>query len=200
MRRGPPEPAVPERSSGLYDATTGRFWAAMLQYENARLECPWTARSSPSTTSQSARPTIPVEPGTSTNSTCPLPPGLLPTTRRSASTGTRFSSRRTCSATQAASMPRSSRRTKPGWRRGRAGFTADGFFNILGNGPGITAKTGPFLTTHLQPVQNLDKGGTHDPLRRHRRRSRPAQRAPLPERCRCLPGLDPLADEASDRA
>ena len=39
---------------------------------------------------------------------------------------------------------------------GRGGFTADGFFNLQGNGPGITASTGPFLADTVQPAANLD--------------------------------------------
>lgn len=40
--------------------------------------------------------------------------------------------------------------------KGQGGFTADGFFNLQANGPGITASTGPFLADTVQPAANLD--------------------------------------------
>jgi hypothetical protein len=47
---------------------------------------------------------------------------------------------------------------------GRANFTADGFANIQGNGPGIPiANVGPFLADTLQPVSDLG-GGSRDGL------------------------------------
>jgi hypothetical protein len=39
---------------------------------------------------------------------------------------------------------------------GRGGFTADGFFNLRANGPGLTAATGPFLADTVNPAINLD--------------------------------------------
>jgi len=40
---------------------------------------------------------------------------------------------------------------------GRTSFTADGFYNLrVTAGPGITAKTGPFLADTVQPTLNLD--------------------------------------------
>jgi len=39
---------------------------------------------------------------------------------------------------------------------GKAHFSADGFFNLQGTGPGNTAKTGPFLADTVQPTLNLD--------------------------------------------
>lgn len=39
---------------------------------------------------------------------------------------------------------------------GGTGFTADGFFNLRGTGPGNTAATGPFLADTVQPTVNLD--------------------------------------------
>lgn len=39
---------------------------------------------------------------------------------------------------------------------GKAHFTADGFFNLRGTGPGTTARTGPFLADTVQPTINLD--------------------------------------------
>ncbi|HET9781156.1 MAG TPA: hypothetical protein VFR33_05200 [Candidatus Dormibacteraeota bacterium] len=39
---------------------------------------------------------------------------------------------------------------------GKAQFTADGFFNLRGTGPGTTAATGPFLADTVQPTMNLD--------------------------------------------
>ena len=39
---------------------------------------------------------------------------------------------------------------------GKGGFTADGFFNLRANGPGITAATGPFLADTVNPAINLD--------------------------------------------
>ena len=45
--------------------------------------------------------------------------------------------------------------------KGQAHFTADGFFNLQGTGPGNTAATGPFLADTVQPTLNLDgSGGT----------------------------------------
>ncbi|HET7740454.1 MAG TPA: hypothetical protein VFL67_07400 [Mycobacterium sp.] len=40
--------------------------------------------------------------------------------------------------------------------RGQANFTADGFYNLRGTGPGNTAATGPFLADTVQPTLNLD--------------------------------------------
>ncbi len=40
--------------------------------------------------------------------------------------------------------------------RGQGGFTADGFFNLQADGPGITAATGPFLADTVNPTANLD--------------------------------------------
>ena len=40
--------------------------------------------------------------------------------------------------------------------KGQAHFTADGFFNLQAQGPGITTATGPFLADTVQPAQNLD--------------------------------------------
>ncbi|HEV2477245.1 MAG TPA: hypothetical protein VGX22_11950 [Candidatus Dormibacteraeota bacterium] len=39
---------------------------------------------------------------------------------------------------------------------GQATFTADGFFNLQGTGPGTTAATGPFFADTVQPTVNLD--------------------------------------------
>ncbi len=39
---------------------------------------------------------------------------------------------------------------------GLGGFTADGFFNLRANGPGLSAATGPFLADTVQPTLNLD--------------------------------------------
>jgi hypothetical protein len=40
--------------------------------------------------------------------------------------------------------------------KGQAHFSADGFFNLRGTGPGTTAATGPFLADTVQPTLNLD--------------------------------------------
>ena len=40
--------------------------------------------------------------------------------------------------------------------QGLANFTADGFFNLQGTGPGITTATGPFLADTVQPAVDLD--------------------------------------------
>jgi hypothetical protein len=40
--------------------------------------------------------------------------------------------------------------------QGKARFTADGFFNLRGTGPGTTSRTGPFLADTVQPAVNLD--------------------------------------------
>jgi hypothetical protein len=42
---------------------------------------------------------------------------------------------------------------------GQGDFRADGFFNLQGHGPGITAATGPFLADTVQPALNLDGSG-----------------------------------------
>ena len=43
---------------------------------------------------------------------------------------------------------------------GKGGFTADGFFNLLGNGPGIPiAGIGPFIVDTVQPSINIDNTG-----------------------------------------
>ena len=39
---------------------------------------------------------------------------------------------------------------------GKFHFTADGFFNLQGTGPGTSARTGPFLADTVQPTLNLD--------------------------------------------
>lgn len=46
--------------------------------------------------------------------------------------------------------------------RGQGGFTADGFFNLRANGPGLNATTGPFLADTMNPALNVDSsaGGT----------------------------------------
>src|SRR5260370_41553030 len=41
-------------------------------------------------------------------------------------------------------------------RRGLGGFTPDGFLNMQGTGPGITAATRPFITDPPQPRLNVD--------------------------------------------
>jgi len=43
--------------------------------------------------------------------------------------------------------------------RGLGGFTAAGFFNMQGTGPGLTAATGPFVADTLQPALNIDGSG-----------------------------------------
>jgi hypothetical protein len=43
--------------------------------------------------------------------------------------------------------------------RGKAGFTADGFFNMQVTGPGNTAATGPLLADTLQPALDMDGSG-----------------------------------------
>ena len=40
--------------------------------------------------------------------------------------------------------------------KGQAHFTADGFFNLQGTGPGTTAATGPFFADTVQPTLNID--------------------------------------------
>jgi len=47
---------------------------------------------------------------------------------------------------------------------GTANFTADGFRNIQGSGPGITSATGPFLADTMEPVQSVDGSGGGDGL------------------------------------
>ncbi len=42
---------------------------------------------------------------------------------------------------------------------GQGGFTADGFFNLQAQGPGLTAATGPFLADTVQPALNVDGSG-----------------------------------------
>jgi hypothetical protein len=42
---------------------------------------------------------------------------------------------------------------------GKANFTADGFRNLRGTGPGTTAQTGPFLADTVQPVQTIGGQG-----------------------------------------
>ncbi len=42
---------------------------------------------------------------------------------------------------------------------GQAHFSADGFFNLQGHGPGTTSTTGPFLADTIQPALNLDGSG-----------------------------------------
>jgi hypothetical protein len=48
---------------------------------------------------------------------------------------------------------------KANMERGQGGFTADGFFNMRASGPGVTAATGPFLADTLQPALNIDNSG-----------------------------------------
>ncbi|HEX3508811.1 MAG TPA: hypothetical protein VHW94_10510 [Candidatus Dormibacteraeota bacterium] len=49
--------------------------------------------------------------------------------------------------------------------RGKASFTADGFFNMKVTGPGNTAATGPLLADTLNPALNLDgSGGPGEPF------------------------------------
>jgi hypothetical protein len=46
--------------------------------------------------------------------------------------------------------------------KGQGHFTADGFFNLRANGPGLNATTGPFLADTMNPALNVDTsaGGT----------------------------------------
>ncbi len=49
--------------------------------------------------------------------------------------------------------------------QGKANFTADGFYNIQGNGPGVDiAQVGPFFADTLQPAMDLSGGGGHGDL------------------------------------
>jgi len=41
--------------------------------------------------------------------------------------------------------------------RGEGDFTADGFFNLRANGPGLNATTGPFLADTVNPALNIDR-------------------------------------------
>jgi hypothetical protein len=43
--------------------------------------------------------------------------------------------------------------------RGQANFTADGFFNLQAHGPGTTAATGPFIADTVQPAMSIDGSG-----------------------------------------
>ncbi|HEV2415575.1 MAG TPA: hypothetical protein VGX27_12265 [Candidatus Dormibacteraeota bacterium] len=43
---------------------------------------------------------------------------------------------------------------------GGTAFTADGFFNLRGTGPGTTAATGPFFADTVNPALNLDGGSS----------------------------------------
>jgi hypothetical protein len=63
--------------------------------------------------------------------------------------------------------------------KGQGHFTADGFFNLRANGPGLNATTGPFLADTMNPALNVDTsaGGTEvfvdlldgpDPVSGHR--------------------------------
>jgi hypothetical protein len=53
--------------------------------------------------------------------------------------------------------------------RGRADFTAQGFANLQGNGPGIPiAGAGPFLPDTVQPVLTLGRGAERSDARAHR--------------------------------
>ena len=45
--------------------------------------------------------------------------------------------------------------------QGKADFTAQGFFNLRADGPGLTLKTGPFLADTVQPMIDLDGSTTN---------------------------------------
>jgi hypothetical protein len=145
----------------LYDAHDGRFWAASLQLENAlgiAPDCPFktTYLIAVSQTSDPSGSWNVYEFDMSLGQ-----PFVADFTQIGLSSQAVFFSANMFTADGSA-FPYAElfEANKAKMERGQGGFTADGFFNLRANGPGITAATGPFLADTVQPALNLDGGST----------------------------------------
>ncbi|HEY1419315.1 MAG TPA: hypothetical protein VGG90_01240 [Candidatus Dormibacteraeota bacterium] len=140
----------------LYDAVDGRFWAAMLQLEGAggiAMDCPFKTVYYVSV-SQTSNPN-----------------GKWNVYEFDMSMGRPFNADYTQLGINGQAVYFSSNMfanngngfyaelfeaNKAKMEKGQGGFTADGFFNLQGTGPGTSAATGPFLADTVQPTVNLD--------------------------------------------
>src|SRR5256885_8192482 len=143
----------------LYDPADGRFWAAMLQVEGAQafgvaLDCPYKSVYFISV-SQTSNP----------NGKWNVYEFNMETDVNGQKFGADFTqiginSRAVYFSAnsfgeQGGFFAELFEANKAQMEAGEAHFTADGFFNLRGTGPG-TARTGPFLADTVQPTINLD--------------------------------------------
>jgi hypothetical protein len=143
----------------FYDAADGRFWAAMLQVEGAQafgvaLDCPYKSAYFIAV-SQTSNPNgrwnvyefnMETDIGTQKFAADYTQIGFN-------SQGVYFSGN--MFGEQGGFFAEIFEANKAQMEKGQANFTADGFFNLRGTGPG-TASTGPFLADTVQPTVNLD--------------------------------------------
>ena len=144
----------------LYDPADGRFWAAMLQVEGAQafgvaLDCPYKSVYFISV-SQTSNP----------NGKWNVYEFNMETDVNGQKFGADFTQIGINSQAvyfsansfgeQGGFFAELFEANKAQMEAGQAHFTADGFFNLRGTGPGTTAQTGPFLADTVQPAINLD--------------------------------------------
>jgi hypothetical protein len=144
----------------MYDAADGRFWAAMLQVEGAQafgvaLDCPYKSAYYIAV-SQTSNPS-----------------GKWNVYEFNMETdfqGEKFAADFTMLGVNSQGIYFSGdmfgennhffeeifEANKAQMEKGQANFTADGFFNLQGTGPGTTAATGPFFASTVQPAVNID--------------------------------------------
>src|SRR5207248_3358792 len=152
----------------LYDATDGRFWAAMLQIEGApwypaAADCPFKSVYYVAV-SQSSNPSGSWNVYEFEMSMGPQANGQLfgadYTQLGINSQAVYFSGN--MFGSQGGFYAELFEANKAKMEKGTADFTADGFFNLRGTGPGTTAATGPFLADTVQPTVNLDSSAGTD--------------------------------------
>jgi hypothetical protein len=144
----------------IYDAADGRFWAAMLQVEGAQafgvaLDCPYKSvyyvavsqTSNPSGRWNVYEFNMETDVGTQQFAADYTQLGVN-------SQGVYFSGN--MFGEKGGFFAEIFEANKAQMEKGQASFTADGFFNLRGTGPGTTAATGPFLADTVQPTVNLD--------------------------------------------
>ena len=142
----------------LYDPADGRFWAAMLQVENAlgiATDCPFKTAYyiSVSQTSNPSGKWNVYEFDMSMGQTFVADFTQLGLDGQ----GVYFSANMFLQDGSAFPYAELFEANKAKMERGKGGFTADGFFNMRANGPGIPiAGVGPFLADTVQPAFNLD--------------------------------------------
>jgi hypothetical protein len=144
----------------LYDPADGRFWAAMLQVEGAQafgvaLDCPYKSVYFVAVSQTS-------NPSGSWN--------VFEFNMETDVNGQKFAADYTqlginnqavyfsanMFGEQGGFFAELFEANKAQMEKGQAHFTADGFFNLRGTGPGNSAKTGPFFADTVQPTLNLD--------------------------------------------
>ena len=155
----------------LYDPIDRRFWAAMLQLENSpglgiATDCPFKAAYYVSV-SQTSNPNGSWNVYEFEMSLGRHPIGTENLVADYTQLGINrdavyFSSNMFAAVTLGFAYAELFEANKAKMERGQGGFTADGFVNLRGNGPGLTTKTGPFLADTPNPALNVDTsaGGT----------------------------------------